>query len=164
MAVTVRINALELDVLWEAGHAGEPPYPLVIRSHGATMDERATLRRQAHEGLRDRGLLDRTGRLAPRVEGWLDALARPRQSIDSVYLPELSARPVRALAARGAGAAVLAIQDDDGLTLRHLDPGGLVSAIVDLLPPERRGTQPSISLPADEFALVSAGAPAGTPA
>jgi hypothetical protein len=40
---------LALDFLWEALGAGEPPYPLEVRSHGATHDERTALRRRVRE-------------------------------------------------------------------------------------------------------------------
>jgi hypothetical protein len=152
--MTVVITPLELDFLWEALHAGEAPYPLEVRSHGATMDERAALRRQVHEGLRERGMLGLTGRLDTRTEDWLGALALPQVSIDLVFLPDLSAEPVRALAALGSGVAVLATQDARALTLRQIDRGALISTIVGLLPPTPRGTEPSISLPAEEFAMA----------
>jgi ESX secretion-associated protein EspG len=77
------------------------------------------------------------------------------RSIDSVFRAEPGAAPVRALAAAGQVTAVLAIQSERGLSLRPIDPGGLVSAIVDLLPAAPRGTELSISVPADEFAEVA---------
>lgn len=54
---------LALDFLWEALDAGDLPYPLAVRSHGATMDERAALRRQVREELVAGQLLDQSGRL-----------------------------------------------------------------------------------------------------
>src|SRR5262245_21164087 len=158
MALTEPIRPIELDFLCEALHIGELPYPLEIQSHGATTDERAVLRRQVHEDLRQRGLLDRFGRLEPHIEEWLGVLAQPAQSIDSVFLPELDAAPVRALAATGRGATVLAVQHPDGsLELRQLDRTRLISAVVEMLPPAPRGTELSITLPAEEFAAVGAG-------
>ena len=59
-----------------------------------------------------------------------------------------------ALAAAGRGSAVLAVQRPDGLRLRPIPRDGLVSAIVGMLPPARRGTETSISMPADELATV----------
>jgi hypothetical protein len=171
----IELSAIELDFLWEARNAGDLPYPLELRSHGATMDERETLRRRVHEGLRDRGLLDLTGGLERRLDGWLGVLARPSLSIDSVFLPGFDAEagpvaevaevtegadvvePVRALAATNGSTAILATQHGAGLTLRPIDRHALVSTIVDLLPPGRRGTELSISLPTDEFAAAAAG-------
>lgn len=151
------LSPLALDFLWEALDAGELPYPLEIRSHGATMDERAALRSQLHEELGAQGLLDRGGYLEPQIEEWLGALARPDVSIDSAFLPELDAEPVRALAAAGRGTTVLAVQTDAGLRLGQIPRSGLISAILELLPPARRGTETSITLPVEEFAAAPAG-------
>jgi hypothetical protein len=133
------LDPVELDVLCEASHIEELPYPLQLRSHGATAQERVELRRQV--------------RGEPRVLEWLEVLAAPALSIDSVYRPEAAAAPVRALAASGQGATILAVQQPDGtLELRPLDDGALISAVVDLLPPGLRGTELSTALPAEELA------------
>jgi hypothetical protein len=49
---------------------------------------------------------------------------------------------------------VLAVQQKDGLRLRAIPKDGLVSAIVGLLPANRRGSETSISMPANELASV----------
>lgn len=146
------INPIALDFLWEALGAGEPPYPLEIQSHGATMDSRRMLRRRIREDLVANQLLDHAGRLEPQLEEWLLALANADLSVDSVFLPDAGADPVLALAAVGRGAAVLAVQQKDGLRLRSIPKDGLVSAIVGMLPAVKRGTEISISLPAKEMA------------
>jgi hypothetical protein len=148
------LTPLALDFLWEALDAGEPPYPIEVRSHGATMDSRAMLRRRVREELVAGRLLDHAGRLEPQLEEWLLAVANADLSIDSVFLPDLDAEPVLALAASGRGSAVLAIQQKEGLRLRSIPRDGLVSAIVGLLPAARRGTENSISMPANELAPV----------
>jgi hypothetical protein len=153
--VTESLSAAELDFLWEALGAGEPPYPLDIPSHGATLDERAALRRQVLDRLRTRGLVGHADRVDQRTANWVGVVAQPALSIDSVFLPELDAEPVRALAALRHGTAVLATQSSAGLTVRQLDPGGLIQAIVDLLPPTPRGTELSISVPVEEFAAAA---------
>ena len=152
------LTPLALDFLWEALGAGEPPYPLEIRSHGATHDERTTLRRRVREELVAGGLLDHAGRLDPELDASLGTLAQPDVSIDAVFLPELDADPVLALAASGRAGAVLAVQRPDGLALRPIPRDGLVSAIVGLLPGAPRGAEQSISVPAGELATVPAGA------
>jgi len=148
------ISPIALDFLWEALDAGEPPYPIEVHSHGATMDGRRALRRQVREQLVADQLLDHAGRLEPQLEEWLLALANADLSIDSVFLPELNGEPVLALAATGRAVAVLAVQQRDGLRLRPIPRDGLVSAIVSMLPPARRGTETSISMPAAELAAV----------
>ncbi|HEY7592116.1 MAG TPA: ESX secretion-associated protein EspG [Actinophytocola sp.] len=154
------IAPLALDFLWEALDAGEMPYPLEVSSHGATVDERNALRRRVREELAAGGLIDNVGRLEPELAGWLGTLAQPDISIDAVFLPELDAVPVLALAASGRAGAVLAVQQPDGLRLRSIHRDGLVSAIVGLLPGARRGSEQSISVPAEELRAVPAGAPA----
>ncbi len=155
------ISPIALDFLWEALDAGEPPYPLEVQSHGATVDSRAMLRRRIREDLVASRLLDNQGRLEPQLEDWLLALANPDLSIDSVFLPDTGAPAVSALAASGRGSAVLAVQQRDGLRLRSIPRDGLVSAIVGMLPPARRGSETSISLPANELATVGGRAGGG---
>ena len=150
------ISPIALDFLWEALDAGEPPYPLEIHSHGATMDSRRMLRQRVREDLVANQLLDPSGRLEPQLEDWLLALANADLSVDSVFLPEAGAEPVLALAASGRGSAVLAVQQHTGLRLTPIPKDGLVSTIVGMLPPARRGAETSISLPANELAAVGA--------
>jgi ESX secretion-associated protein EspG len=154
------IAPLALDFLWEALEAGEAPYPLEIHSHGATVDERAALRRRVREDLVAGGLIDPAGRLDPELADWLGTIAQPDLSIDSVFLPDLDSPPVLALAASGRAGAVLAVQRPDGLTLRPIPRDGLVSAIVGLLPGASRGSEQSVSVPAEELSSVPAGAAA----
>jgi ESX secretion-associated protein EspG len=148
------INPIALDFLWEALDAGEPPYPIEIHSHGATMDSRRALRQRVRQDLIADRLLDHSGRVEPRLEQWLLALSTADLSVDSVFLPELGADPVLVLAAAGRGSAVLAVQRNDGLRLRPIPRDALVSTIVGMLPPAPRGTATSISLPANELAAV----------
>lgn len=148
------INPIALDFLWEALEAGEPPYPLEVESHGSTMDSRRVMRQRVRQDMVANQLLDQSGRVEPQLEDWLLALANADLSVDSVFVPELDAEPVAALAAAGRGSAVLAIQQKNGLLLRPIPRDGLVSAIVGMVPPARRGSETSISLPANELAPV----------
>jgi len=136
------LSPLELDFLWESIDAGEPPYPLEIRSHGGTLDERGALRRQVLGELPAGG----------RVEDWLSVLARADRSIDAVFQAEPGGTATSAIAAAHGNRALLATQNDEGLWLRPIDPGSLASSVVDLLPAARRGAEPSITVPADELA------------
>jgi ESX secretion-associated protein EspG len=145
------LSPVALDFLWEALGAGDLPYPLELRSHGRTVDERRALRHQAHEQLRGSGLLDGRGRVEPDLEASLHTLAQPELSIDSVFIPERGAGAVLVLAATSRGATVLAVQRPDGLMLRPIPTDGLASAVVEQLPAARRGTEKSISVPADEL-------------
>lgn len=144
------ISPLEFDFLWEELRLGEQPYPLRVRSHGKTMDERASLRHRVDRELRAAGVKDNYGRLDPTLEGWLRLLAMNTHSVDAAHIPEFQAHPVSALAASDGSNAVLAVQDAEGIRLRPIFPEALVSEIVTLLPHAERGTARSITLSLDE--------------
>ncbi|WP_236796342.1 ESX secretion-associated protein EspG [Amycolatopsis sp. GM8] len=141
---------LTFDFLWESAGLGELPYPLRVRSHGVTMDERAMLRRRADNELQARGLRDHFGRLEPWVEEWFGVLARPTLSIDALHIPDFQAPPVGILAASDGRIGVIATQTADGVWLRPTFAEGLASTVVELLPQGNRGTEASITLPVDE--------------
>ena len=164
MGAAVHLDPLALDFLWEALDAGDLPYPLWVRSHGATMDERAALRQGTLERLRAAGLLDAAGRIADSVDRMLGVLASHRTSVDAAFLPERGAVPVCAMAAADHDQAVLAVQGGDGdagVWLSEIAPDGLVSAVVELLPAQPRGVVASVSLPTSAMAGVAAGADPG---
>lgn len=146
------LTPLAWDFLWEAAGAGELPYPLEVPSHGETVDERARLRSQVFAELRSQGMVDGRGRADPRLEDWLGLIGRAEHSIDSVFIAHTDGPSVRALAVGNGGTALMATQDPQGLWLRPLPPGSLVSSVVEQLPPARRGTEPSLTLPVDEVA------------
>jgi hypothetical protein len=141
---------MAFDFLWEAMQIGELPYPLQVRSHGATEDERRMLRQRAHGELQARGIRDRQGRLEPHVEDWLSLLARPALSVDALHIPDFQQPPIAILAASDARNGVVAVQDSDGIWIRPVLADSLVSTVVDLLPAGRRGNEASITLPLDE--------------
>ncbi|HVW44822.1 MAG TPA: ESX secretion-associated protein EspG [Amycolatopsis sp.] len=141
---------LTFDFLWESVGLGELPYPLQVKSHGQTMDERMMLRQRANTELRARGLYDDYGRLDPRVEDWFTVLARPTVSIDALHIPDYQQPPVGILAASDGKTGVLAIQDNDGFWIRSTFAEGLASSVVELLPAGQRGTEASVTLPVEE--------------
>ena len=141
---------LAFDFLWESMGIGELPYPLQVRSHGATEDERVSLRHRVQAELKARGIRDRQGRLEPQVEEWLILLARATLSIDAQHIPDFRQPPIAVLAGTDGRAGVVAIQDVNGIWLRSAPADGLVSAIIDVLPAGRRGSEASITLPLDE--------------
>ncbi|NIH86770.1 ESX secretion-associated protein EspG [Amycolatopsis granulosa] len=151
MARAELLTPLELDFLWESFGAGELPYPLDVRSHGATMDERARLRRETLDRLAARGAADGRGRPAPHVEEFFQVLAAPETSLDSVHITAPDAPPLLAVAAALAGRAVLAVHDQRGFHFQPLPADGLASAIVSLLPAALRGTEKSITVPLEQL-------------
>jgi EspG family len=138
------------DFLWEAMGIGELPYPLQVRSHGATEDERVSLRHRVNAELKARGIRDNHGRLEPHIEEWITLLARATLSLDAQHIPDFRQPPIAVLAGTDGRTGVVAIQDVSGIWLRPVPADGLVSAVVDLLPAGRRGTEASITLPLDE--------------
>ncbi|GAB3005995.1 ESX secretion-associated protein EspG [Amycolatopsis acidiphila] len=151
------LTPLELDFLWESFGAGELPYPLEFRSHGATLDERADLRRQTMAELARRGVANGRGRPEPHVENFFEMLASSDVSLDSVHLAAPNARPLLAVAAGLGGEGVLAVQDERGFHFHPAPADGLASAIVSLLPPAPRGAEKSITVPLEQL-LTGTGA------
>lgn len=139
------LTPVALDFVWESLAAGELPYPLDVRSHGTTMDERSALRHRVWADLRARHMLDVDGRLSPDVEDWLTLLANGTRSVDAVF------EGTAALAVGNGTRALLATQNADGLALRPIDPSALVSSVVALLPPHPRGSAHSITIPVAEL-------------
>jgi hypothetical protein len=143
-------SPLAFDFLWESAQMGELPYPLIVRSHGATEDERVSLRHRVDVELKARGIRDPRGRLAPPIEDALHLLAFAPVTIDALHIPQFEAPTVGVLAAADDTQGILAIQDADGIWLRDVPPDGLVSAVVGVLPTGPRGTEASVTLPLDD--------------
>ncbi|MBK1785186.1 ESX secretion-associated protein EspG [Prauserella cavernicola] len=146
-----RLTPLEFDFLWESARIGELPYPLQVRSHGDTMEERATLRQQAFAELARRGLVDDGGRPQPHIEDMLGVVAGADVSVDSVQISAPSAEPQLAVAATLGTQATLLIRDPQGFFVDRVPADGLASAIVSLLPPAPRGKEKSITVPLEQL-------------
>jgi hypothetical protein len=153
--VTGFLSPVALDFLWESLDAGELPYPLDLTSHGHTLDERGQLRHRVLDELRTQHLVEHDGRMSPHVEDWLTLLARGTHSVDAVFEGR------SALAAGDGTRALLATQTREGLTLTPIDQAAVVSSIVALLPPCPRGTEKSITIPAEDLHAMASGRPAG---
>ena len=151
------LSPLELDFLWESFGGGELPYPLEVRSHGTTMDERDRLRRQTLAALAQRGVADGRGRPEPHVEHFFEVLTGAEVSLDSVHLLAPNAHPLLAVAASLGGQGVLAVRDERGFHLHPAPVDGLASAIISLLPPAPRGAEKSITVPLEQL-LTGTGA------
>jgi hypothetical protein len=146
------LTPLELDFLWESsGQQGELPYPLQVRSHGATMDERSLLRRQTLGALAERRLVDASGRPEPHLEDFFELLAGPDLSLDAVQISAPNAEPLLAVAAALGGQGLLAVQDGRGLHLQPIGTDGLASAIISLLPGVARGREKSVTVPLEQL-------------
>ncbi|WP_033292890.1 ESX secretion-associated protein EspG [Amycolatopsis jejuensis] len=146
---------IEVDFLWESAGMGELPYPLRVRSHGVTVDERAALRTGTLGALADRGLADTRGRPAPHVEDFFGILASPDVSLDTVQLLDPNGEPLLAVAGSAAGQGLFAVQDQRGLHLQPCPTDGLATAVVSLLPGAPRGTEKSITVPLEQLVGAS---------
>src|SRR2546430_2335123 len=108
----VVLSHLEYDLLWADLELGPQPYPLEVRSHGYTMDERDALGGRALRGLAEAGLIDEAAQPGcgqapehlPAQRELLELLARPVVSVDALIVGEV---PLRVLAAAGSRRGVL---------------------------------------------------------
>lgn len=140
------LTPMMFDFLWEELELGEHPYPLVVPSHGRTMNERASLRNRVNAQLRTQGLKDPMG-VDPKLAEAMQVLSRPESSVDAVHVLDQGQAPQSALAASDGEIGVLAVQDKQGVWLRPIFPDALVSEITGLLPPAERGTIRSVTIP-----------------
>ncbi|WAL66446.1 ESX secretion-associated protein EspG [Amycolatopsis cynarae] len=143
----VVLSHLEFDLLWEELELGDHPYPLDVRSHGFTMDERDELGGQVFETLTQAGLIDGED-LDPGLEERLKLLATPRFSVDALLIGEV---PLRVLAAAGPRDAVLAVLDHAELALRPFPPDQLIGTVAEVAGDLPAGPGGSVRLPRQVF-------------
>ena len=146
-----QLTEVELDFLWESSGLGELPYPITVRSHGDTLEERAVLRTRVLTDLARRGLVDEHGRPQPHFEDMLGVLAFAECSLDSVLLSAPDAEPRMAVAAAMGGQGALIVQEAGTVWLERIPTDGLASAIVGQLPAAPRGKEKSINVPLEEL-------------
>jgi hypothetical protein len=147
----VTISALEFDVLWEHLRLETMPLVLKVPSPGKTHAERADLERRAWASLDSRGL-GRPVSLDPTLEDLLHLLNRPQSEVDGrLWL----GRSVRVLAAAKGQSGVLAVLDNEQLTLRAASSEGLPREALSVLPPCQPGTGHSITLPSADLVAAA---------
>ncbi|MER5389882.1 ESX secretion-associated protein EspG [Saccharopolyspora sp. NPDC002686] len=150
---------LWFDFCWEIGRFDEYPFPIAVRSHGATMEERAVLRQRALPEMQAAGLLGGNG-LAPRFAQVLGLLAKPGLWIEGIWSPdETSAAPVRMMSVASEEGAVLLVQDpgeseSHGGDLRiSVHPRtSPVAAAIQGMPPAPPGKRPRLAVPFADLA------------
>ena len=141
------LSHLEFDFIWEHLGMGEAPYPIVVRSFGETMEERAVLREQVRDSLRAKGLHDGEV-LSPRLEELLALAARGRFTVDG----QLSAgEHVRVLAASHGTEGVLVAQTEEEIRVVPVRHGKVVAAVIALVPDEKPGPGGAARLPRQAF-------------
>jgi hypothetical protein len=158
MAFSVTLSPEQYDIVWEDLRLGEQPYPIAIRGHGKTMQERALIRNRVYGELTARHLASGR-RLEPELEELLLRLGRPAVWLDMIWLPERNAQVIRnALVARSGDDGLLAeLLPQDRLRLTSVRGTAAVHALLDLLPRTDAAPGHSISLPAEALAPASHG-------
>ncbi|WP_306463217.1 ESX secretion-associated protein EspG [Solihabitans fulvus] len=148
----VTISALEFDVLWEHLRLEVMPLVLKVPSPGKTHTERAALVNSVWADLGRRGL-GRPVALDPMLEELLHLLNRPTQEVDGrLWL----GRSVRVLAASRGGSGVLAVLDNDRLSLRPASGEGLPREALSVLPTAPAGSGYSVTLPSADLDAAAA--------
>jgi hypothetical protein len=127
------------DILWELLQVGARPFPFEIPYHGATMEERDSLRNTVLAELESRGLASR-GKLEPEVVDCLSALAASEIALTGAALLDVNTdQQVTARAAANGRFAVLGVLQGQQLRVDEVPRSGMVSAIVGVIPNERPG-------------------------
>ncbi|HJP78547.1 MAG TPA: ESX secretion-associated protein EspG [Pseudonocardiaceae bacterium] len=121
-----------IDILWEDLALGAVPNPFEIRSVGATMDERAAIRRDVWGELASRGLA-RRGRLDTEVEDRLSVLVRFDSAI-GVFGVLDDEEVLRARVSGNGRFAVLAVQGAEDVRIEVVEPHRLIASILGVLP------------------------------
>lgn len=124
-----------IDILWEDLALGAVPTPFEIRSVGATMDERAAMRREVWAELTSRGLA-RRGRLDAEVQDRLSVLVRYDSAI-SVFGVLDEEQALRARVSGNGRFAVLAVQGTKNVHIEVVEPHRLIASILGVLPAAR---------------------------
>jgi hypothetical protein len=143
----VTLTAEQYDICWADLNLGEHVYPLRIRSHGQTHEERAHLRRRVYQQLGARDLA-RGEQLEPALHDALTLLARAPIWVDMHWLAEPGqAETDRAVAARLGEHGLVARLDAAGLRLMPRRGASLLLALLDQLPVTAAAAGQSITLP-----------------
>ncbi|MEB3368779.1 ESX secretion-associated protein EspG [Saccharopolyspora mangrovi] len=150
---------LWFDLCWEIGGFDEYPFPISVRSHGETLEERAVLRQRTLPELHNAGLLGQNG-LTQRFAEVLGQLAKPGLWIEGLWMPEGAAEsPARLLSvATEQGALLLVQQPGDtetyggDLRISVLPRTSVAAAAVQGMPPAPVGKRPRLAVPAADLA------------
>ena len=158
MANSVTLSPQEYDIVWADLRLDEQPYPVAVRGHGRTIQERAAIRTRVYGDLTARRLANGP-RVVPELEELLGQLGRAQVWIDLIWLPDQSSTiTCNALAARTADAGLIAeLLPDDRLRLTRVRGTAVVHALLDLLPRSAAGPGRSISLPVEALTPASTG-------
>lgn len=137
----------QYDICWADLNLGEQVYPLRVRSHGRTYEERAQLRQRVYQQLRACGLAQ-DERPVPELREALALLARAPVWVDMHWLAAPGQTDTdRAVAARSGEQGLIARLDQAGLRLMPCRGAALLLALLAQLPATAAAPGQSISLP-----------------
>ena len=146
----VVLSHLEFDLLWEDLADGEPPYPLEVPSHGATLPEREALGSEVFAGLAEAGLV-RGEQLDADLERMFELLDRPLASVDALVF---GAQSLRLLAAGDGDQAVLAALDEREVALEPITMPQLTTAISNVIGDLPAGPGEPVRVPRPAFSAA----------
>ncbi|GAB3294971.1 ESX secretion-associated protein EspG [Parasphingorhabdus pacifica] len=153
---------LWFDLCWEIGGFDEYPFPIAVRSHGATLEERAVLKQRAIPEMEAAGVIG-GGFLNPRFGQVLAQIAKPGLWIEGLWtVDDVEPSPTRLMSVVAEDASILFVQGP-GETERlggdvqiTVHPRTSVSAaVLSGMPPTPPGNRARTAVP------VSALAPGG---
>jgi ESX secretion-associated protein EspG len=143
----ITLTLEQYDICWADLGLDEQVYPLRIRSHGRTYEERAHLRQRVYQQLGACGLA-RGERLEPQLADALTLLARAPVWVDMQWLSAPhQAEPDRAVAARSTEWGLIARLDGTSLRLMPCGGASLLPVLIGQLPAADAAPGQSISLP-----------------
>lgn len=151
------LTRVEYDMWWEHLDLGEFPTVLTMKTHGATMEERAALSIQAQRSVRAKGYTDGPGRLVPDLEDALTLFSRPERYLDARLRLDPTGPMTRAMAAATGQFAALAVLTHEELHVQRISASRLGAEIVGLLPAHPPGPRRSITVSADVLDRAAAG-------
>lgn len=144
---------LWFDLCWEIAGFDEYPFPIAVRSHGDTLEERAVLKQRAVPEMQSAGLLA-GGSLTPSFMRVLSQIAKPGLWIEGLWMPDdTNPSPVRLLSVVYERESILLVQQP-GESEAHggdlqisvlRDP--ISGAAVQGMPPAPPGDRPRMAVP-----------------
>nr|WP_042190863.1 ESX secretion-associated protein EspG [Kibdelosporangium sp. MJ126-NF4]CEL19648.1 hypothetical protein [Kibdelosporangium sp. MJ126-NF4]CTQ94552.1 hypothetical protein [Kibdelosporangium sp. MJ126-NF4] len=138
-----------IDTLWEDLRLGSIPFPLEVRSHGETIEERMRIKAAVYSDLEARGLA-RSRRIEPELEDTLTLLARPAICVDTVAMLDMRDRKsVKAMAVATGRQAMLVVQRDLKISFTPIRETALAASIVEILPHVKAAPGQPMTVPVD---------------
>ena len=143
---------LWFDLCWEIGKFDEYPFPIKVRSHGETLEERAVLKQRAMPEMQAAGLLV-GDRLTQAFGAVLAQIAKPGLWIEGLWMPDdVNPSPVRLMSIVFDQAAILLVQGPGesksyggDIRISVHNRTSIAAAAIQGMPPAPPGKRPRMS-------------------